>query len=89
MCENLNTSHVRCDVCRTINLAKHVKPNPDMQMYDKCSPAEKIDCVRCTREEQTFNAEIHMLVACTMACLYLAQWRMPLSCTMTCLFLTQ
>lgn len=54
---------VKCDVCRTINLARHVKhPKPDMQMYEKCTPAEKF-CVRgdpplhptcikvCTKEE--------------------------------------
>ncbi|KOB72629.1 Interleukin-12 receptor subunit beta-2 [Operophtera brumata] len=49
MCDNLNTGRVRCDVCRTINLAKHVKPNPDMQMYDKCSPPVKVDCGRVTQ----------------------------------------
>lgn len=38
---------VRCDVCRTINLAKHVKhPKPDMQMYEKCTPVEKYSCPR-------------------------------------------
>ncbi|KAJ0173801.1 hypothetical protein K1T71_010950 [Dendrolimus kikuchii] len=63
MCENQD--RVKCDVCRTINLAKHVKqPKPDMQMYEKCSPVEKMPCSRvtelplnptcikvCTREE--------------------------------------
>ena len=47
MCENLNPDRVRCDACRTINLAKHVShPKPDMQMYDKCSPAHKVYCPR-------------------------------------------
>ncbi|PZC74554.1 uncharacterized protein LOC110379533 [Helicoverpa armigera] len=38
----IKTERVRCDVCRTINLAKHLKhPKPDMQMYEKCAPREK------------------------------------------------
>ncbi|XP_060805305.1 uncharacterized protein LOC106129496 [Amyelois transitella] len=44
MCENLKQDRIRCEACRTINLAKHVKhPKPDMQIYEKCTP-EKI-CV--------------------------------------------
>ncbi|KAM3958096.1 uncharacterized protein ACR2FA_007890 [Aphomia sociella] len=49
MCENLKTDRIRCEACRTINLAKHVKhPKPDMQIYEKCSPAETLDCARVT-----------------------------------------
>ncbi|KAG6463158.1 hypothetical protein O3G_MSEX013708 [Manduca sexta] len=49
MCENLDPNRVRCDVCRTINLAKHVKhPKPDMQIYEKCRPVEKVPCTRVT-----------------------------------------
>ncbi|CAG9789104.1 unnamed protein product [Diatraea saccharalis] len=65
MCENLKADRIRCEACRTINLAKHVKyPKPDMQLYDKCSPAQRIDCSQipelpirptcikvCTKEE--------------------------------------
>ncbi|XP_038206962.1 uncharacterized protein LOC119828782 [Zerene cesonia] len=65
MCENLNPDRIRCEPCRTINLAKHVKqPKTDMQIYEKCSPTQKFDCPRvtelplhptcikvCTREE--------------------------------------
>lgn len=41
-CDNLKHERVRCDVCRTINLAKHLKrPKPDMQMYEKCAPRER------------------------------------------------
>lgn len=33
---------LKCDVCRTINLAKHLKhPKPNMQMYEKCPQTEK------------------------------------------------
>lgn len=47
MCENLKPDRVRCEPCRTINLAKAGShPKPDMQMYDKCSPAQRIDCPR-------------------------------------------
>ncbi|XP_022817387.1 uncharacterized protein LOC111350187 [Spodoptera litura] len=54
---------LKCDVCRTINLARHVKhPKPDMQIYEKCTPTQKYSiredshlhptCIKvCTREE--------------------------------------
>ncbi|XP_004921809.1 uncharacterized protein LOC101740955 [Bombyx mori] len=49
MCDNLDPSRVRCDVCRTINLANHVKQTkPNMQIYEKCSPAQKVECPRVT-----------------------------------------
>ncbi|RVE40438.1 hypothetical protein evm_014913 [Chilo suppressalis] len=45
MCENLKTDRIRCDACRTINLANHVKfPKPNMEIYEKCSPTQRIDC---------------------------------------------
>ncbi|XP_068619394.1 uncharacterized protein [Battus philenor] len=45
MCDN----KVRCEPCRTINLAKQIKqPKPDMQIYDKCAPTQKIECSRVT-----------------------------------------
>lgn len=47
MCENLKPDRVRCEPCRTINLAKAGShPKPDMQMYDKCSPTQRMDCPR-------------------------------------------
>ncbi|CAH2094312.1 unnamed protein product [Euphydryas editha] len=69
MCENLNPDRIRCEACRTINLAKHINhPKPDMQMYDKCSPTQKVECARvtelplhptcikvCTKEEYNFK----------------------------------
>lgn len=42
MCENENVKidRMRCEACRTINLAKHSEhPKPDMQVYNKCTPA--------------------------------------------------
>ncbi|XP_035449467.1 uncharacterized protein LOC118275565 [Spodoptera frugiperda] len=54
---------LKCDVCRTINLAKHLKhPKPNMQMYEKCPQTEKYSireeyhlhptCIKvCTKEE--------------------------------------
>ncbi|XP_026734494.1 uncharacterized protein LOC113498616 [Trichoplusia ni] len=52
---------VRCDVCRTINLAKHVKhPKPDMQMYEKCTPVEKYSCPRV--------AELPLKPTCIKVC---------------------
>ncbi|XP_050354443.1 uncharacterized protein LOC126776185 [Nymphalis io] len=49
MCENLSPDRIRCEACRTINLAKHINhPKPDMQIYDKCSPIQKIECSRVT-----------------------------------------
>ncbi|KAL0819893.1 hypothetical protein ABMA28_007905 [Loxostege sticticalis] len=65
MCDNLKADRIRCEACRTINLAKHIRhQKPDMQIYDKCTPAQKIDCSGipelalnptcikvCTREE--------------------------------------
>ncbi|XP_028165925.1 uncharacterized protein LOC135080751 [Ostrinia nubilalis] len=65
MCDNLKADRIRCEACRTINLAKQIRQQkPDMQIYDKCTPAAKIDCSRipemainptcikvCTREE--------------------------------------
>ncbi|XP_034833820.1 uncharacterized protein [Maniola hyperantus] len=45
MCENLKPDRIKCEGCRTINLAKTGShPKPDMQMYDKCSPSQRIDC---------------------------------------------
>ncbi|XP_075982759.1 uncharacterized protein LOC142980997 [Anticarsia gemmatalis] len=47
MCES--KKRASCDVCRTINLAKHVNaPKPDMQQYDKCVPVNKFPCPRVT-----------------------------------------
>ncbi|XP_072929525.1 uncharacterized protein [Epargyreus clarus] len=49
MCENLSPDRIRCEACRTINLAKHIKqPKPDMQIYDKCSPTQRVECARVT-----------------------------------------
>ncbi|CAF4798153.1 unnamed protein product [Pieris macdunnoughi] len=49
MCENLDPNRLRCEPCRTINLAKHIKqPKPNMQVYEKCSPTHKFDCPRVT-----------------------------------------
>ncbi|XP_047513222.1 uncharacterized protein LOC125055051 isoform X2 [Pieris napi] len=49
MCENLDPNRLRCEPCRTINLAKHIKqPKPNMQVYEKCSPMHKFDCPRVT-----------------------------------------
>ncbi|CAG4931106.1 unnamed protein product [Parnassius apollo] len=40
---------VKCEPCRTINLAKHVNQlKPDMQIYEKCMPTQKIECSRVT-----------------------------------------
>lgn len=43
MCENENVKidRMRCEACRTINLAKNIQyPKPDMQVYNKtCTPA--------------------------------------------------
>ncbi|XP_050666103.1 uncharacterized protein LOC126966185 [Leptidea sinapis] len=65
MCENLSPSRIRCEACRTINLAKHLnQPKPNMQVYDKCSPTQRVACPQvpelplqptcikvCTKEE--------------------------------------
>ncbi|OWR46979.1 uncharacterized protein LOC116773337 [Danaus plexippus] len=64
MCENLSQDRIRCEACRTINLAKNVnQPKPDMQIYEKCSPTQKIcsrvpelpihpTCIKvCSKEE--------------------------------------
>ncbi|CAB3246347.1 unnamed protein product [Arctia plantaginis] len=46
MCDK---NRVSCDVCRTINLAKHVKqPKPEMHIYDKCTPVQKFVCPTVT-----------------------------------------
>ncbi|KAJ8713840.1 hypothetical protein PYW08_007460 [Mythimna loreyi] len=63
-CDNLKQERIRCDVCRTINLAKHLKrTKPDMQIYEKCTPSEKFcpasphhpltpTCIKvCSKEE--------------------------------------
>lgn len=40
---------VRCDVCRTINLAKDVRfPKADMVKYGKCTPTMEPDCGQFT-----------------------------------------
>ncbi|CAK1583353.1 unnamed protein product [Parnassius mnemosyne] len=45
----MGDNKVKCEPCRTINLAKHVRqPKPDMQVYEKCTPTQKIECSRVT-----------------------------------------
>ncbi|XP_023952978.2 uncharacterized protein LOC112056729 [Bicyclus anynana] len=45
MCEDLKPDRIRCEACRTINLAKAgSQPKPDMQMYEKCSPTKRLVC---------------------------------------------
>ncbi|KAL4711745.1 hypothetical protein ACJJTC_015811 [Scirpophaga incertulas] len=45
MCDNLKSDRIRCEACRTINLAKNMRAQkPDMQVSEKCTPLKRPDC---------------------------------------------